>query len=743
MRSVRKSPVARITNLMALCLAVAVAAALPLVYWLVSSRYVASSLAGEAVIYSSFASRMVSENPEFWRFEQLRLREFLSDHPFGDHSETRRIVDLDGDVIAESRQAVRAPFITHVEDVYDSGTVVARIVIERSMEGVLRRTLVAALAGLALGGAMYAFIRLFPLRALNRALYSLFEERERFRAVFESALTGAAVVDREGAILQANQAWHAMLHYDHGELAGRNFFDITYLEDVVRDSRMFAEMVEGRRSFYRMEKRQVLKEGDLLWTDTILYAVHDDKGDFKYGISIIGDISERKSLEKKLTHTAFHDALTGLPNRTLFMDRLKMQLARSERQEDLFFAVLFLDLDRFKNVNDSLGHALGDEMLVEVARRLKNCVRPYDTVARLGGDEFAILLDDIVSLDRAVQVAQRINADLSLPFMLGGHEVFTSASIGIATGDDSSRPDNILRNADIAMYQAKRQGKACHVIFDEGMRSKASWLLNMENSLRKAMENGEFRLQYQPIVSLRTGEVAGFEALLRWQSPVEGNVPPSEFIPVAEESGLIVPLGKWVIGEACRQAARWRRAQRGEQPVTVSVNISCKQFSPDLVEHIEKTLAETGLRPEALKLEITESVIMDSPATAAPLLARVKEIGLKVHMDDFGTGYSSLSHLHSIPLDALKIDRSFVKLMCADKGASEITGTIISLAKSLNIEVIAEGVEHRDQAERLRELGCDYCQGYLFSRPLEGRDAEALLEERRTFALPAGSLKRG
>ncbi|HWS55779.1 MAG TPA: EAL domain-containing protein [Pyrinomonadaceae bacterium] len=426
-------------------------------------------------------------------------------------------------------------------------------------------------------------------------------------------------------------------------------------------------------------------------------------------------------------HAAFHDALTGLPNRALLSERLGSAIARARGAEGERFALLFLDLDRFKNVNDSLGHTIGDGLLVTIARRLENSVRSADTVARLGGDEFAILLEGVKSEADAAYMAERVQREMSTPFMLDGHEVFMTVSIGIAHGAAGyEHPEQVLRDADTAMYRAKAGGRACFEVFDSTMHARAVNLLRLENDLRRAVEREEFTVYFQPIVGLATGRLAGFEALVRWQHPERGFIPPSEFIPVAEDTRLIVPLGLWVLREACRQVVSWQPA--GPAPLTVSVNLSGRQFAqPDLVEQVGAILRETGLAPGRLRLEITESVVMEDAERAVAMLEQLKGLGVRLSIDDFGTGYSSLSYLHRFPLDTLKIDRSFVSQLDAGESRAELVRTIRTLAANMGLEVVAEGIETLGQLGRLAELGCEYGQGYLFARPLAPDAAEALV----------------
>lgn len=431
------------------------------------------------------------------------------------------------------------------------------------------------------------------------------------------------------------------------------------------------------------------------------------------------EISERKLVEQRLLHVASHDELTGLANRALFLDRFDQMIARVQRRYDHYAAVLFLDLDRFKRVNDSLGHMAGDLLLVAVARRLESCLRPGDTLARMGGDEFAILLEDIGGEREARLIAERILSELSSPLTAANREMYASVSIGIAitrTGFESA--DDVLRDADIAMYRAKELGKERYAVFTPELLREAVELLQLETDLKKALERDEFLLLYQPIVALQSGELRGFEALIRWQHPQRGLISPDHFIPQAEESGAILKIGAWVIHEACRQAALWREAFR-QAPIPISINVSAKQLSSaDLLDQIKSGLKEFRLKPQQLHVEITESAIMSSPDVATITLRQLRRIGIALELDDFGTGYSSLAYLHRFPVDTLKIDRSFISMSEENLGNPQIVQTIVSLARSLAMETTAEGIETRQQLEALLSLHCTKGQGNYFSQPV-------------------------
>ncbi|MEG4943695.1 EAL domain-containing protein [Microcoleus sp. F4-D5] len=433
--------------------------------------------------------------------------------------------------------------------------------------------------------------------------------------------------------------------------------------------------------------------------------------------------------EEKLGHDAFHDALTGLPNRAWFMNRLQQAIGKAYRCEDYLYAVLFIDLDRFKVVNDSLGHLVGDELLKSVARQLQASLRHTDAVARFGGDEFVILLEDIKDIDEPTRVAERIQNQLRQPFNLNDYEVFTEISIGIILSTmDYDRPEDVLRDADIAMYYAKAQGRGRYEVFDPAMQAVAMTRLQLENDLRRAMVLHEFCVHYQPIVSLSSGQLSGFEALVRWHHPSGTIYPPAEFIPVAEETGLINELGWWVLQEACHQIGIWQQQFPQTPPLAINVNLSPVQLKQvNLLNRIDEILQQTGLPTYSLKLEITESCILETVSREEKMLKQLKALGILLCIDDFGTGYSSLSRLHEFPIDTLKIDRSFVSRIGADNSGIEIIQTIVTLARSRGMDIVAEGIETPTQLKKLQELGCELGQGYLFSKPVDSFQATELL----------------
>ncbi len=494
-----------------------------------------------------------------------------------------------------------------------------------------------------------------------------------------------------------------------------------YLEDI-RSTAAQAEQAERDRA----EAEHARAEAERLRAEQAERHVEELN---RYVEKLEGTSQELQESREHFRHAAFHDALTRLPNRSLFTEHLRLALGRAHQNDQYRFCILFLDLDRFKNINDSLGHPCGDELLITVARRLETCVRQTDVVARFGGDEFAILLDSIQDPSDAVQVAEKVLQTVSASFKLTNHEAITTASIGVALSSPNYKEaEDMIRDADTAMYRAKEGGKARYEIFNTAMHTRAVTLMRLETDLRRAIENEELCVYYQPIVSVANGQLHGFEALMRWHHPERGLVSPTDFIALAEETGLILPLGLNVLREACRQLREWQQRSLSERDLIMSVNLSAKQLmQPDLIERIAEVLHESELKPWHLKLEITESVVMDNPEVAAVTLGKLRALGVRLSIDDFGTGYSSLSYLNRFPLDILKIDRSFISTMNDSDENLQIVKTIVTLAGNLGMEVIAEGVETEEQLNQLRLLKCQYAQGFLFSRPMNAMQADLFI----------------
>jgi diguanylate cyclase (GGDEF)-like protein/PAS domain S-box-containing protein len=566
----------------------------------------------------------------------------------------------------------------------------------------------------------------------KQAEEALRDSEERYALAARGANDGLWDWDLASNVIYFSPRWKSMLGYREHEIENRpeEWLERIHIADCERVTNALAAHRKGETPHFESEYRMQHKDQTFRWMLSRGLAFRNASG----------KASRMAGSQTDITGGKVADALTGLPNRLLFLDRLARLIEHTKRHKDYHFAVMFLDLDGFKMINDSLGHVMGDQLLVEAAKRLEKSLRVSDTVtrieklftlARLGGDEFTILLDQVKDESDATLVAERLITTMAAPFALDGKKVFSSVSIGIALSSIGyDNPEDMLRDADTAMYRAKTLGKARCEVFDMEMRASVIARLQLETDLRDAIEREEFRNYYQPIVSLESGRIIGFEALLRWQHPTRGLLQPSQFIPVAEETGMIRELGWWNLRQACRQAALWNAGRNGHAPLTMSVNLSVKQFlQPNLVAEIGKLLLETGILPEILKLEITESAVMADPAAAVAMLSQIKALGIKLSIDDFGTGYSSLSYLHRFPLDTLKIDGSFTKTMIEGGEGTEIVRTILPMASSLRMNVIAEGVETAEQLALLRQLRCEFAQGYYFSRPVSAEEAGALMEK--------------
>ncbi len=569
----------------------------------------------------------------------------------------------------------------------------------------------------------------------NQRLALAFEQmqmhEQRYELAFQASNDGIWDWNLSSGSLYFSAQWKAMLGYsDEIGSQPEAWFDRIHPEDLYWVKRDLNAHLAGVSDRFESEHRMLHQDGQYRWVLSRAQASRNRLGEAVRLVGIQTDISGLRHIEAKIVRNAHYDPLTGLPNRVLLMERLHHAGELTIRRSDYVFAVLFIDLDRFKMINDSLGHAVGDQLLCEISARLADCLRPHDTVARLGGDEFVILLEDVKSQDNVMLVAERIMQSLSAPFNLESREIFTSASIGITFSSRGfNRPEELLRDADLAMYGAKTKGRGRYAVFHPKMHSSAVALLEMENDLRRAVERDELQLYYQPIISLRSNRLMGFEALIRWQHPQQGLISPAQFVPIAEETGLIVPIGRWVLRQACLQMRQWQQQFPDWSRLTVNVNLSSKQFSPHLAEQVEQILTETGLEPNYLKLEITESVLMSHAESAIVTLGQLKQLGIQLAIDDFGTGFSSLSYLHRLPIDTLKVDRSFIQRVDSDGEQLAIVRTIVSLAWNLGMDVVAEGVETLKQLAQIRSLRCEYGQGYLFSKPLNVEAIAALLSQ--------------
>ena len=567
---------------------------------------------------------------------------------------------------------------------------------------------------------------------------ALRESEERFRSAFNYAPIGIALVSSSGQWLKVNHALCNILGYSEEEFLSMDFQSMIFQEDLGTTLVKMHELSSGKTANCQMEQRYLHKTGEMVWASWSVSSASDSKSKLPNLIFQIQDITGKKLAEEKLRHEATHDALTSLPNRAFFMARLTGALQKSKENPGYKVSVLFIDLDRFKYVNDSLGHLIGDELLIGISERLRDCMRPSDIVARLGGDEFTILVEGKYDVNEVIRIAERIQQKFSLPFDLSGHEVYSSASIGILHASDKHlTSEDMMRDADTAMYQAKRAGKARHEVFDEKMHLAAKETLKLETDLRKAIENDEIFLVYQPIFSLTTGQLQGIEALTRWSHPELGKIPPAKFIPLAEEIGFIDPLGEYILQRACLEIGPIFDALSTENSLTLSVNLSCKQFGQSaLVKRFKNILDETSFPAKKLKFEITESIFFEYQEKAIEMLHQIRDLGIEIDIDDFGTGYSNLGYLIKLPISTLKIDRSFVSPINKDGANTEIVKTVLALARNLGLKTVAEGIETDSQLNALKQLGCDGGQGFLLARPMNFAELrDFLFDHERTDIL--------
>ena len=554
---------------------------------------------------------------------------------------------------------------------------------------------------------------------------ALRESEERFRALTEQSTDIIFIADLSGRIKYASPSVYTVLALLGNSLVGKNMSDLLHPDDCTKT--ISAGLRSGPNPIVELRLRHA--DGRWLCFECAIRNLiqHKNIGGIVYNAR---DITERKHAQEQLLFSATHDALTGLPNRASFLGRLQSVVDRMKRHPHEAAAVLFIDIDDFKVVNDCYGHATGDLLIKEVSNRLRACMRSDGTIARMGGDEFTILVEDVNDPSDAIRVAERIQSSFTRPFLLEGLEIFKSTSIGIALTSPQTSAEAVLQNADIAMYRAKDQGKACSELFDRTMHEEVMSRLLLEAKLRSALENEELTLHYQPIVSVNTGAVQGFEALLRWQPPGLDSVPPSTFVPIAEQCGLIVPISIWVLRKACLEVANWRERHPAEPPPYVSINISSKHFSHGgFIGHVKDALQESSADPQCITIELTESLAMNDVAATSQTMAQLRALGVTLSIDDFGTGYSSLSYLRRFPVDTLKIDQSFVKTMDAENYA--IVKTIVGLARNLDLNVVAEGVETTDQHQLLALAGCGSAQGYLFAEPMPANMVGIFIDSNR------------
>jgi diguanylate cyclase (GGDEF)-like protein len=699
----------------------------PAGYFFISYQYMLGTLDTQAELNANVVTSLVMANPTMWQFEQIRLAELLERRSVASVPEGRRILDRQGIIVAEHVDPMDLPIVWRHHDIYDAGVAVAKIEISRSMRPLVIETGLVAIGALFFGILVFVVLRTIPLRAVRKAHRSLQESEQRFRSIYDSMNEGLAlhglVTGPDGrvasfSVIDVNPACASIFGRQREELIGRDG----------------GELFNGAMLEYLPEMARVVATGE-----PYLFELGPPAMQRSFSVSLFSpqeglfatlleDITERKEYEAQIQRLAYFDSLTGLPNRSLLMDRLDQALARAARESGKV-AVLFIDLDRFKDINDTQGHACGDLLLIEVAKRLGSCVRSTDTLARLGGDEFVVLLSSIGEEFNVVHVAQHLLKCIVPPFAISGRDVYSSASIGIALYPEDGRSvETLLSSADMAMYAAKECGRNTFNFFSQEMNKKAHDRMELETELRLALARNDFLLEFQPIMNAEGDGIVAVEALIRWQHQRSGRVMPDQFIAAAEDSGLIVPMGEWVLRTACQKMREWRDA--GLPPLRVAVNVSARQFTQSsFVSLVSGILDETGADPRYLELELTETTLMVNADATVDTLFRLKELDLSIVVDDFGAGYSSLGYLKNFPIDRLKIDRSFVRDVCNNPNDRAIVEAIIAVASRLTLEVIAEGVETREQLAFLQGQGCSEFQGYYFHRPMPEEQLRALLRE--------------
>jgi diguanylate cyclase (GGDEF)-like protein/PAS domain S-box-containing protein len=719
-------PVERMTLIFALVLASIILIIAPAGVFFISYQYTSGVLDARAELTAREVTDLVVSNPSMWRFEEVRLSEILERKSKDSVPELKRIIDADGVKIAQYSDFPDPPFIMRQHKIYDAGISIADIQIYRSLKPLLINTFFVTVFALMGGIIIFYFLRKVPLKAIREAYHSLSESEIKYRSLYDTMKEGLAlhnlIFDDHGTlisftIIDANRAFififgdkaEDVIGHDSFELLGESFREhLPGLLGIIgtSDSISFEFSIPNQDSFYMV--RSFSPGQNLIAT-------------------LFEDITEQKKSELQIQKMAYYDSLTGLPNRILFLDRLNNAMARTTR-DDTKLAVLFLDLDHFKKVNDTLGHSWGDQLLIKVSERFIKFIRKCDTLARLGGDEFVVVVSELTKEIYAAQVARLLIESLNTLFEIRGQKVHITTSIGIAIfPNDGSSTDTLIKNADMAMYSSKYSGPNGYKFFSSDMNDKAHERMKIEESLRLALEQNEFFLEYQPIINLNNGTISAAEALVRWNNPKLGRIMPNQFISIAEDTGLILPLGEWVLRTACSMIKRLHDSDAN--PIRISVNLSSRQIErQNFNEVLKEILQDTGAEPSQLEIELTESSLIKYAAYSTTDLVELQKIGVTIAIDDFGTGYSSLSYIRNLPIDHIKIDRSFIKDITTNSNDQAIVEAIIVMSQKLGIRNIAEGVETLEQLNFLREHGCNEIQGYYFYHPLSAEALEDLLK---------------
>jgi diguanylate cyclase len=734
----------RLLTLVAFCIAVFVTLIPPLGYFQLAREAEVKESAVAARLHAAFVTLAIAGAQGDWRKQVSGL--IRADLATSQLPEERELVDSQGLRVDQAGVSLKGAWlIVSRAPVNSIDGQVGEVIVKRSLQPILLNALWVAIAAALVGAAIYTSLRVLPLRALRRTLDALkrneskarFEAEENLRIIFRRVLDGIVISDRHGRITSCNPSASAMLGLSERELRGKRFSELIPPIHLVSDEKGFSA------NQYETVVRKA--SGDLVAVEVTM-SESNAIGKSRR-IAIVRDITERHQARERLTQMANYDSLTGLPNRSLFRDRLQAAIARSKSRRQMA-ALMFLDLDRFKTINDSLGHDFGDKLLQLVSSALNNCLRQSDFVTRysdrdddvgvyrLGGDEFTVLIEDLPSLDVAEDIAKRILGALSQPFQVGVHQIFISVSIGITVVPKYSDDlDVLIKQADLAMYRSKSMGRDTYTFFSTDLEEVVSEQHELQTSLRYALEREEFAIVYQPKADLKTGAICGVEALLRWNRPGQDVVGPDKFIPILEETGLIVPVGIWVMREACLQLMRWRA--KGFTGLTMAVNLSARQFRQhDLLDQIKQIVTQTGVPRGCLEIELTESTLVEDSEAVVDIMKAFGEMGVGVAVDDFGTGHSSLRYLKRFDVSTLKIDRSFVQDTPHDTEDNAIAIAVIALGHGLGLKVVAEGVENEAQRAFLQMHGCDQIQGYLLSKPLAANDFDRWLGERQMASPP-------
>jgi len=719
------------------CVAITTAISIPAGYLLVGYSNIADTTAFKARLNAGRLAKYIYTHDSLWQYQRVRLAELIEIHEANEDPVRQRVFDARNNLVLEEGPVLASPVLTRSASIIVAGAPVGRVEVHNSLREVAEKAAFVAAFSCLLGFGMFFAVRVFPLRVLDRTLAALGEanaavqaangelqaQNARFDAALNNMSQGLCMFNAVQRLTVVNQRFAAMFGLAQDDILPG--IDFRELLGVMTSSGNLSS--ESADLLWQEQKNLIeqQKPDSVLWDLTdgrSISLVYQPMRDGGWVITLL-DVTERRIAEAKISHMARHDALTNLPNRTFFREQMEQYLSHLGR--DQTFAVLCIDLDHFKSVNDTLGHPFGDMLLRQVGERLRACIRENDSIARLGGDEFAILQGALAQATEVTALATRVIEVIGAPYDLDGHQVVIGASLGIAIAPTDARDaDQLLKNADMALYRAKADGRNTYRFFEQEMDARMQARRTLEIDLRKALVNDEFELYYQPVVTLKTGQVGSFEALLRWHHPQRGLVPPLDFIPLAEETAIIIPLGEWILRKACAEAATWPQA------ISVAVNLSPVQFkSRNLMSVVVTALANSGLPPNRLELEITETVLLqDSEATLATL-HQLRNLGVRIAMDDFGTGYSSLSYLRSFPFDKIKIDRSFVRDVLSKDGCAAIVRAVSALGTSLGMDTTAEGVETQEQLIYLRGQGCTEVQGFLFSKARPAGDVARMLAD--------------